>query len=98
MMPGITVENLMKYKANHVIVDASKIVDVSETDKDGNVHCALEHGENAVADKGMTARYHPRPDDFWVVQSDGYAYLNPREVFERNYSALGDAQGGEAVA
>lgn len=81
----------MKYQANPVIVDAYKIVDTSEMDNEGNVHCALDNGENAIADKGMTARYRPQPDDYWVVQSDGYAYLNPKDVFERKYSPLENA-------
>ena len=49
----------MKYQANPVIVDAFKIVDVSEMDNDGNVHCVLGNGENVVADKGMTAALSP---------------------------------------
>lgn len=88
----------MKYQANPVIVDAFKIVDVSEMDNEGNVHCALDNGENVVADKGMTARYRPKADDYWVIQSDGYIYLNPKHVFERKYSHLADAEGGEAMA
>ncbi len=79
----------MKYQANPVIVDAFMIVDVSEMDNDGNVSYALRNGKSVVADKGMTARYRPQPDDYWVVQSDGYAYLaNPKVVFERKYSPL----------
>jgi hypothetical protein len=76
----------MKYLANPVIVDAFKIVDVGEMDKDGNVPLALDNGENVTADGGMTARYRPKVNDYWVIQSDGYIYLNPKEVFERKYS------------
>jgi hypothetical protein len=46
----------------------------------------------------MTARYMPVVGDYWVIQSDGYIYLNPKDVFERKYSPLADAEGGEAVA
>jgi hypothetical protein len=88
----------MKYQANPVIVDAFKIVDVSEMAQDGAVHCALDNGENVIADGSMTARYRPKADDYWVIQSDGYIYLNPKDVFERKYSPLPDAEGGEAIA
>lgn len=39
----------------------------------------------------MMARYTPVVGDYWVVQEDGYIYLNPRDVFERKYQfrALG---------
>lgn len=76
----------MKYVANPVIVDAHEIVDASEMDNDGNVHCALRNGDNVIADKGMTSRYRPKAGDYWVIQSDGYIYLNPKDVFERKYT------------
>src|ERR1700691_2146243 len=41
----------------------------------------------------MTARYAPKVGDYWVVQSDGYAYLNPAEVFERKYRAQDEGVG-----
>jgi hypothetical protein len=63
MMPGIEMESSMKYQANPVMVEAFKIVDVSEMDNEGNVQCALNNGENVVADKDMTARYRPKADD-----------------------------------
>lgn len=81
----------MKYQANPVIVDAYKIVSVGEPRGKGgimwwSVDIALENGENVVADSGMLARYTPSVGDYWVVQEDGYTYLNPKEVFERKYS------------
>lgn len=36
-------------------------------------------------DSGMSARYVPIVGDYLVVQSDGYRYINPKEVFERKY-------------
>lgn len=84
----------MKYTANPVMVDAFKIVSVGEVLEDGSVHVALDDGNNAIADKGMTARMAPKPGDYWVVQADGYVYLNPKDVFERKYSL----SGGEKAA
>lgn len=26
--------------------------------------------------------------DYWVIQSDGYVYLNPAKVFERKYTRI----------
>ncbi len=73
-------------REHHEIVDAFKIVSVGQLADNGTVHCALENGENVVADNGMLARYRPKEGDFWVIQSDGYIYLNPKDVFERKYS------------
>jgi hypothetical protein len=50
----------------------------------------LENGENVVATSEMTARYKPVAGDYWVIQSDGYIYLNPKEFFERKYGAPPD--------
>jgi hypothetical protein len=83
----------MKYQANPVIVDAYKIVSVSDslnedvtTDERSSFNVATDDGENRHANFDMCARYIPQVGDYWVVQSDGYEYLNPKDVFERKYS------------
>lgn len=76
----------MKYIANPVEVDAFKILSVSEPHADCTVNVALDNGESEVATIEMMSRMKPQPDDYWVIQSDGYVYLNPKEVFERKYS------------
>ncbi len=76
----------MKYQANPVIVDAFKIVSVSSLQDDGSMSIATDDGQNRQADAGMLARYHPVPGDYWVIQEDGYEYINPKDVFERKYS------------
>lgn len=78
----------MKYIANPVEVNAYKITEVRPSGTE--LHCVLETGKVAIADAGMTARYVPSPGDYWVVQSDGYEYLNPKEVFERKYRPYED--------
>ena len=96
----------MKYQANPVIVDAYKILELSEMSADGSVKVRLDGQGGSptdidgwhTADSGMCARYRPKEGDYWVVQSDGYIYLNPKDVFERKYSPLADAEGGEAMA
>jgi hypothetical protein len=82
---------MAKYQANPVIVDAEEIVSVGDVLGDGSVHLALRNGANFTADAGMIARMKPVAGDYWVKQSDGYVYLNPKEVFERKYSPLTQA-------
>ena len=76
----------MIYRANPVTVYAHQIVDVGDLMPDGSRHCALLDGRNVVATKEMLARMTPAPGDYWVIQMDGYVYLNPKEVFERKYA------------
>jgi hypothetical protein len=76
----------MKYIANPVEVDAFKIEKVT-VGGDGCFHCLLEDGRKMEPSAGMVARMEPKSGDYWVVQSDGYEYLNPKEVFERKYHA-----------
>lgn len=77
----------MKYQANPVIVEAHKIVSRGQRQSDG-IPLALDNGENVVASMEMVVRYDPQPEDYWVIQEDGYIYLNPKEVFERKYSPV----------
>ncbi len=80
----------MKYKANPVIVDAFKIISVQvvpDADPPLPRRVATDDGENRIATPEMQSRYIPVKGDYWVVQEDGYEYLNPKAVFERKYSA-----------
>lgn len=84
---------MTKYVANPVIVEASKIVsvgDVIQADPPLPLNLVLENGENVVATPEMQSRMIPRPGDYWVIQSDGYIYLNPADVFLRKYSLLNE--------
>ena len=87
----------MKYQANPVIVDAFVIVDAAPIDGDaakpGQYNCALDNGENVVATPEICGHFSPKRGDYWVVQSDGYIYLNPKDVFERKYSAIQNEKG-----
>lgn len=79
----------MKYQANPVVVDAYKIVSVQtvpDADPALSRDVATDDGVNRKATAEMCARYIPQAGDYWVIQSDGYEYLNPRDVFERKYS------------
>ena len=85
----------MKYIANPVEVQAFKItsLELREARPDsefGNPWgtAVLENGETVIIEQEMTARYRPVVGDYWVIQEDGYTYLNPKEVFERKYSAF----------
>ena len=78
----------MKYVANPVIVDAFKITEILQKMSSSVLVLKLENGNEVVADSDMTARYTPVGGDYWVIQSDGYEYINPAHVFERKYSPL----------
>lgn len=76
----------MKYIANPVEVDAFSIKFVGEPDSLGMRNITLNGREGVfVATEEMCARMTPKPGDYWVIQADGYIYLNPKEVFERKY-------------
>lgn len=76
----------MKYTANPIEVNAYKIVSVGEAADDGTLALALENGENVTATAEMMARFTPGEGDYWVIQPDGYTYLNPAAVFESKYA------------
>src|SRR4051794_24439293 len=78
----------MKYQANPVEVDAYIIVSVWPVYPDGSMNCTLQNGLTVNASKAMISRYIPDAGDYWVIQQDGYAYLNPKAVFERKYSPV----------
>lgn len=44
-----------------------------------------DHQHQQMLSRGQLARFVPHMGDYFVRQSDGYEYLNPREVFERKY-------------
>jgi hypothetical protein len=95
----------MKYVANPVIVDAFQIVKVEPmppADPPLERNLMLDDGRIVKATVEMMARMEPKVGDYWVIQSDGYIYLNPKEVFERKYrpfneqesTLIGNAQMG----
>lgn len=81
----------MKYIANPVIVDAFVIQEVWPLTGDvvlpGQYGLRLGNGEEKTANLEMVARMIPKAGDYYVIQSDGYVYLNPKDVFERKYSS-----------
>lgn len=81
----------MKYVANPVEVDAFVIHSVQFVRDAPNASLVLDGGKVVYATPEMMSRMTPRPGDYWVVQSDGYEYLNPRAVFERKYSPKQEA-------
>lgn len=74
----------MKYIANPVEVDAFKIRGIGERAASGLL-MQLEDMTTVVATPEMLARMTPTVGDYWVIQADGYVYLNPKDVFERKY-------------
>src|SRR5258708_4388023 len=62
--------------------------DVIETEGASSIEflCICEDGNRRHATADMCARMAPQEGDYWVIQADGYEYLNPKAVFERKYS------------
>lgn len=79
----------MKYQANPVIVDAYKILEVGNVVEQG-LALSIDRDVDSIvfATPEMTSRMEPSVGDYWVIQSDGYIYLNPQAVFERKYSRV----------
>lgn len=94
----------MKYQANPVVVDAFVIKEVNSVPRPtideleeilnkgkepvNGLLLKLDNGDEVNATPEMTSRMTPVTGDYWVIQSDGYVYLNPKEVFERKYSLI----------
>lgn len=83
----------MRYVANPVEVDAWKIVKLVEENARFELLLELEgRTDHVLATKEMMSRMTPKVGDYWVVQADGYVYLNPAHVFETKYSPAPAAQ------
>jgi len=78
----------MKYRANPVEVDAFVIEVVGIPSENGKRQLDCSEGRRFYATPEMMSRMEPKVGDYFVVQSDGYPYLNPKEVFERKYSPI----------
>ena len=83
---------MARYVANPVEVEAFRIDAVhilappmADAWEERIANLLLENGEVAVATHEMMSRMTPVIGDYWVIQSDGYIYLNPKDVFERKY-------------
>lgn len=87
----------MKYQANPVIVDAFKIVAIGNNCERKNrqphepisgIFLTLENGQEVYPARELMSRMTPSVGDYWVIQADGYVYLNPADVFERKYGPV----------
>lgn len=78
------------FRANPIFVEAFKITEVAPGDEHGGFPVLLENGEEEDVSPQMAARHIPVVGDYWVIQGDGYVYINPKEVFERKYSPAPD--------
>jgi hypothetical protein len=85
----------MKYQANPVRVQAFKILSVELMENGaqektyrltiGDGPDTLTENQQVIATGEMCSRMEPKLGDYWVIQADGYIYLNPKDVFERKY-------------
>lgn len=74
----------MKYIARPVEVEAFKITKIDAAGTN-DFRLELDGHEPVIATSAMTSRMTPNIGDYFVVQEDGYEYLNPKDVFERKY-------------
>lgn len=79
----------MRYYANPVEVTAHQIISVEGDGDSENLLLSLDNGTGVTATRDMVSRHRPIPGDYWVIQEDGYLYINPKMVFERKYSKVG---------
>lgn len=77
----------MKFIANPVEVDAFVITELGKSDFAG-LMVKLDDGSDRLVTPEQMARFEPAVGDYFVVQSDGYIYVNPKDVFERKYSSM----------
>lgn len=78
----------MKAIGNPVEVDFYTILAAKQSDHDGSWELTCSEGKTFVATKEMVSREAPEIGGYYVIQADGYAYLNPKHVFERKYRAV----------
>lgn len=78
----------MKYVANPVVVDAFVITGFEENPEMACTDAMFEDAPTVHLTPEMMARYTPILGDYYVIQDDGYAYVNPKNVFERKYSKV----------
>lgn len=78
----------LTHVANPVRVNARAIVEVATDNHCHGFMATLSDGSRFHITAAMSVRHTPVVGDYIVTQEDGYVYLNPKDVFERKYSAI----------
>ncbi len=82
---------MTKYVYKPIRVRGFKIIEIYKDNiefyDDGTpaMQLTLENGDVKVTQQGMCSRITPKIGDYWVIQPDGYEYLNPAAVFEGKF-------------
>lgn len=89
------------YVAQPVEVEVAVIIAVRACGAEGGILLEIRHPDGGPLrdfnpDSVMLSRMKPYPGDYVVTQSDGYVYLNPKDVFERKYRAKPEPLPGVA--
>jgi hypothetical protein len=93
---------MQEYEANPVRVHAADIEGVQGDEKNPKRGVAIilrnDTGLPMVIHltPEMVSRHWPRKGDYYVIQSDDYRYINPKEVFERKYHLVPKAIAPDA--
>lgn len=77
-----------KYKYKPVEVEGFVITKVRCICQNAEYEITLENGEMKFVGQKMTARMIPVKGDYFVIQGDGYEYLNPKVVFEKKFEEI----------
>lgn len=81
----------MRYVANPIETDAWVIEKIYEgripNPKDAMAVHLKDRPSGPIVGltHAMISRYTPVVGDYYIVQEDGYAYINPKDVFEYKY-------------
>lgn len=78
----------MTFRAKPILVEAFEIVSIAAATEDGGLLLVLLNHPAVTAPPAMLARYKPVAGDYYVIQDDGYAYINPGAVFLRKYEPV----------
>lgn len=80
--------------ANPVRVSAKRIANIDHRmDGTGLIDIMFEDESQTILTDEMVARYVPVLGDYFVIQEDGYGYVNPKDVFERKYNQIEQQNG-----
>jgi hypothetical protein len=83
---------MAKYVYRPLEVEGFVITHVRCICQNSEYELTLENGDKKLTTPRMCARMTPVQGDYWVIQPDGYEYLNPKEVFERKFIEKKDLQ------
>lgn len=88
----------MKYIANPVEVDAFVITGLgANLGENFGQEVTVDDDSTRLITPEQMARMTPVVGDYFVIQADGYTYINPKAVFERKYHRAEEHAESEVI-